>query len=195
MKPSVSTIIPFWSYALEADEQLKRCIDSIDADEIIIVANEPNARGEPCVGMRVNQGLRLAHGDYLVVIMSSVVLQSGSIRDLCVPDTITSPDVNGLGQAFHGCCCCIPRSIYEERGGWDPTFTAFFVDDDYLCRMHHGGVAIKCIREVKVRHEGGRAHALLDTSRLMAENRYRFILRWGDEGLTTKVLAELANRT
>jgi GT2 family glycosyltransferase len=191
MKPIVSTITPFWSYGPEADEQLKLCIDSIDADEIIIVANEPNARGEPCVGMRVNQGLRLAHGDFLVVIMSSVILESGSMRDLCVPDTITSPNVDDLGQAFHGCCCCIPRAIYEKHGGWDETFTAVFVDDDYLCRMFNAGIEIKCVPSVKVRHVGGSAHARLDAQRLWEENRYRFLLRWGDEQLSRKILDQL----
>lgn len=185
----ISVIVPFWSYGPEADECLRDCVSRLDYDELILVVNEPNARGEPLVGARMNQGLRIARGDYLVVVTSSAKLISGSVAELCQPDAITSPNVDGEGAPFHGCFFCIPRAIYERHGGLDESFTAYYVDMDFACRMWASGVPLRLVPNVKVDHRGagGRAHARLNVEALMRDNSERFRARWGNVGTVTEL--------
>lgn len=175
---SISVVMPFWSYGPEADAMLANCVVRINYDELVLVVNEPNERGEPLIAKRVNQGLRLAHGDYLIVMMSSAMLDAGSLHDLCQPDAITSPSVNGVTNPFHGCCFCIPREIYQQYGGMDEAYTAFFVDNDFVCRMITSGVPIRCVPTVEVTHLGGQAHSKLNVGQLMDANRDTFLQRW-----------------
>src|SRR5258706_6691893 len=180
IKPKISLIIPY----MEADSGkpgiLKRWTDSVPhVDELIISANWKEGYAKP-----INRGLKLAKGDYLLVSNDDLIWDYGDIYDLCKPDIVTSPMVNGHYQNFWGCCFMIPRIVYEKIGGmYEGYKISYYDDDDYLCNLYKASIKVRGIKTVNVIHpEGGRTlHTFEDHDSFSEENKKKFIERWGYE--------------
>jgi glycosyltransferase involved in cell wall biosynthesis len=182
-RPSLSVVIPHWPIDHEVDVALRQCISSLPNDcEKIVVVNEGTG-----FARNVNIGLALATGDYVAVIGNDSVLVEGDLRDLCVPDTVTSPVVVGKPGiepgGFHGACWVAPRAVLDRVGPLDERFEgAFFEDDDLLARLREAGIPTREIPAVRVqsRRVGLTMSKIPEQAdRWYEANERRFEEKWG----------------
>lgn len=170
----ISAIIPHWSLNKELDVLLEHCVASINADEIIVVVNDGIGFGKA-----VNQGLRLAHGDYLLVVNNDTVVLAGDLADMCIPDTVTVPRMTGQVDDMPRAFYCMPRSVYDLVGGYDERFEmGYFEDDDFITRLSQYEIPVKKIDAVEVSHLGGTTMHLLDRDAIYKANKERFYDKW-----------------
>lgn len=139
-------------------EILKKCLDSLEgADEILsLVTHKKSPLGFADAWNRL---ATLAKGDYLIFIGDNNSLTKGDLKDLCVPDTVTSPLINGRGQEFWGMVFCMPRSIYEKIGLYDMRFNNgnHWEDQDLWDRLRLANIPRISISSVDFhRPQGGR---------------------------------------
>lgn len=168
----LSVIIPHYPYNDGINETLQRCVDSIDFDELILVVNNKDGFAKS-----VNRGLKLAHGDHLLVLNNDTVLRKGKLKNLC-KDYVTSPRINGKKQNFNGACFCLPRDVYEIIGDLDERFEiGFYEDDDYLKRLEASDIEVGCISEVDLDHEGGATIKPFES--ISKINKKKFEEKWG----------------
>lgn len=174
----MSVIIPHWPLNEELDLLLEHCVKSIHADEIIVVVNDGTGFGKA-----VNQGLRLAHGDYLFVVNNDTVVLNGNLQDMCIPDTVTVPDITGQVDDMPRAFYCMPRSVYESIGGYDERFKiGYFEDDDFITRLNKYEVPIRKVQSVEVSHLGGATMHQLDRDTIFEANKERFHDKWFRNG-------------
>lgn len=176
----ISVIIPF----MPADEDkwsvLERLLDSLEgADEILVIENMREGYAVP-----INFGLSQATGDYLIVLNDDLKMDRGaSLKDICDPNFVTSPTIDGNEQDFWGCAFCIPRWVYEKVGGLDERYRiSYFDDDDYLNELRQAHVPMKCMPSVSFLNVdgGGRTlHTFPDHNEFFDENKQKFIEKWG----------------
>lgn len=147
----ISAVIPHVPIDESYNDMLRRCTDSlVGVDEVIIVVNEMTGFAK-----NVNQGLKVASGDFLCIVNNDIELINGSVVDLVDTNTVTYPTVNGDDQN-PGCLMCIPRNIYKSIGGLDEGFQyAYFEDDDFIRRLEINNIPLVHIPEVEVSHKGG----------------------------------------
>ena len=168
----LSVIIPHYPFNEEIDEILKNCVDSIDFDELIIVVNKKEGFAKA-----VNRGLRIAHGDHLLVLNNDTVLEKGKLKDLC-QDYVTSPTINGRIQKFWGSCFCIPRWVYEKIGGLDERFKiGYYEDEDYIKRLEENNIKMRCMLGVDLSHRGGTT--IKPFGHMIIINKKKFDKKWG----------------
>ena len=193
----LSVVIPFWSKEGHFDTMLADCVRSLRGqfDELIVVSNQPDEEGRALFSKWVNLGLRLASGDYTLVLNSDTLLDPASnLRDLCVPDTITCPIVNGDDYPFWGCAFCIPRTVYAAHGGLDEAFKGYFEDLDYCVRMYQAGVPIRSVKNVHLAHVGGHSYKQgLAVSRMEQENEAIFLRKHGRVWHVSELIADAPN--
>jgi hypothetical protein len=154
----ISALVSSYFIDDEKPEILKNCLNSLEgADEILsLVTHKKTPLGFADAWNRL---ATLAKGDYLVFIGDNNIQATGSLEDLAVPDTVTSPLNNGKGQEFWGFVFCMPRKIYEDVGLYDMEFNegSHHEDTDLWWRLRESGVALKSIPSVNfVRSSGGR---------------------------------------
>lgn len=177
----VSVIIPYMEINEGKPAVLKRLVDSLRGyDELVISSNWKEGYAKP-----INRGLRLAKGDFLVVMNDDIVLSEGSLQDLCDPNYVTSPLIDGREQPFWGCCFCIPRWVYETVGGLDERYRiSYFDDDDYINTLRKNDVPMKAVPSVKFLNPSGGGttlHEFPDHNEFFAENKQKFVEKWGHE--------------
>ncbi len=173
----ISVIIPHWSFNSEIDETLRKCVDSLSGyDELIIVTNEGTGFAKA-----VNQGLKVARGEYLMVVNNDIMWTHGGLQSLCVPGVVTSPSVNHIPQKFWGSFFCIPRSVYEKIGGLDEQFEiGYYEDDDYVKRLDEAGIEMRAV-QCNVNTPGQSTMSQFDIKDLMARNKAKFNKKWNIE--------------
>jgi len=154
---------------------LKKCVDSLPFyDELVLVVNDGIGFAKA-----VNQGLSLAKGDFLIVVGNDIEWKRGTLQQLCIENTITSPLVNEWSQPFQGHLFCLPRSIYEKLGGLDEQFSiGFFEDDDYRMRIEKEHIQNIAVPECNIITVGGMTMRQFDTVTLMKENKEKFDKKW-----------------
>ena len=171
----ISVIIPHYPFNEEIDNKLKRCIESLNGyDELIVVVN--NGTG---FAKAVNQGLKLAKGDYIMVVNNDIEWKSGSLSDLCIEGSVTSPKVNGQAQPFWGSFFCIPRKVYEEVGGLDEQFEiGYYEDEDYIKRLEQAGIMMLCNGSCGIWTLGGTTMNQFNRDEILEKNRIKFEAKW-----------------
>ncbi len=166
------------------------CIESFaraGADTIVVACGNPlEETGYSSIVQNINRGLRaVADCDYVLIANDDICWRSGDLTRLCRPATVRSPAIIGAppGQAFQGCCFCVPLAVIEEVGPLDPLFTGYFEDADYAIRLRAAGVALWAEPHVVMEHMGGGANTIrrMDAGAIMQENRMRFEAKWGAE--------------
>ena len=159
---------------------LERLLDSlVGADEIIVVENWKAGYAVP-----INFGFEQATGDYLMVLNDDLVMdQGGDLHDLCDPDAVTSPTVDGGEQDFWGCAFILPRWVYEKIGGMDERYrVSYFDDDDLMNTLRKHGIPMKSMPYINfwMPEGGGRTlHTFADHNEFFAENKEKFMEKWG----------------
>ena len=170
----ISAIIPHWPISKYHNDLLKQCVKSLRADEVIVVLNDAIGFAKA-----VNQGLRVATGDYLCVINNDTYIIDGQLKDIVDPKGVSCPLVNGYHSAF-GCFFCIPRWVYEEVGELDERFVNSFEDNDYVRRLTIAGIPI-IKKDVKVWHaEGATTQKVPDLAKESDKNFEKFQDKWKD---------------
>jgi GT2 family glycosyltransferase len=179
----LSVVVPHWPIDDEVDEALRRCLASLpDECEKLVIVNEGTG-----FGRNVNRGLRLAAGDFVAVVGNDSTVVEGDVYDLCVPDAVASPVVDGKPGiepgGFHGAFWVAPREVIDRVGPLDERFEgAFFEDDDYLERLREAGIPTLQIPTVRV--ESSRIGLTMSkvpeqASAWYAANEQRFAEKWG----------------
>lgn len=174
METQTTVVIPHYPIE-DADKRLEECVDSLNGvDELIVIVNEGIGYAKA-----VNKGLRLASGAYIAVVNNDLRL-IGNLKDLCIPNTVTSPKVNGRNCGFNGCFYVIPRNVFEQIGLLDDRFEmGYYEDDDYLKRLKNADIPVKCIESVDVTHIGGYTmHKMEKRDDYMRDNKLKFREKW-----------------
>lgn len=174
----LSVVIPHWSKNEELDYFLYRCVKSLKGhDEVIVYANDGIGFAKA-----LNGGLRLAHGDYILAINNDVYLDCGDLKDLCVPNVVTSPTLNGKAQDFWGSAFCLPRFVLDKVGLYSEDYgMGYFEDDDYIERLKQANVEMRCVESVNFKHPkgGSTMETLPDRDRIFLENQKKFKDKYG----------------
>jgi GT2 family glycosyltransferase len=165
---------------------LHKTIESMQgADEILALVTHPKA--PMSFAESHNKIASIASGDYIMVIGDNFICQ-GNLKDLCVPDTITVPQINGI--AYPGewmMVYCMPRVAYEEIGLYDEIFKhgSHWEDTDLWRRARNSRFPVRGINTVNVIKPSngrtiGRLPEWLDRIEI---NKKAYIEKWGDETL------------
>lgn len=173
----ISIIIPCWLKTQYHVDLLDKCVRSLsDYDELIIVSNEGTGYTK-----NVNLGLQMAKGDFLMVVNNDIEWRKGSLDDLCIQGTVTSPFLNGGGQPFWGPFFVLPREVYEKVGPLDEQFMLYCSDTDYFFRIKEAGVPTMGIEKCDIFSEGGRTMKEFGARREIIDNEdmAKFVKKWG----------------
>ncbi|MCC7571451.1 hypothetical protein KO465_09080 [Candidatus Micrarchaeota archaeon] len=175
----LSVVILSYSVNDQLFELTERCVKDFKGDETILIedggrfhnwgvdkyVHNLNSGG---FTRSVNQGLKIAGGDFIAIVSNDTWHISGDIKDLCIKGTVTSPRVDnqrfitGLAGSFF----VIPREIYERLGGWCETMKIYYSDVEYIERLKKNNIPIKMIEEVVIGHHACQSvrHAIIDYS-------------------------------
>ncbi len=177
----ISVVIPYYESDPGKPAVLKRLTDSLRGyHEIIISGNVKEGYAIP-----INRGLRTAHGDFLIVMNDDLIMDPGcTLADLCDPDAVTSPLIDGIEQPFWGCCFCLPRWVFEKTGGlWEGYRVSYFDDDDFINVLRQNNIPMHSaplVNFVNVDGGGRTLHTFPDHNEFFAENKERYRERWGE---------------
>lgn len=178
----ISVVIPYYQTP-EMEwkiPMLKRCVQSYNGhcDELIVLSGTQST-----LPKTINHGFSLASGDFIIVSNDDCVLDKGSLRDLAVPGTVTSPLINGQDRGFSGHIFCVPKSVVGLTGGFDENYEiAYFDDDDFKFTVEKCRVPMKTVDTVSVYHppHGG---TTLDKNpnrnEFFEKNKQYFLEKWG----------------
>ena len=177
----VSALIASYWIDDEKPEILKRCLNSLEgADEILSLVTHNKAPSNFTDSW--NKLATLSTGDYLIFIGDNNVLTTGNLKALCVPDTVTSPLLDGKAQDFWGMVFCMPRNVYEKMGLYDPEYSkgCHYEDEDLYKRLQKEGIPCISVSSVNfTRGGGGRTiNALPEFSIKSATNRQIYERKW-----------------
>lgn len=171
----------------------------LDTQFLIPYANTYIRRESPggcAVGW--NQGLRLAKGEYIIVISDDVVVVDGWIEALKealekFPNALVSalavekmPRVGGPGiveerKWFPGCCFMLRRSALDIVGYFDEQFAPFNYEDvDYWTRVAKSGHTVARNYNLEIFHKEGQViHSIENNGSTDSQNRQKYIKKWG----------------
>ena len=155
---------------------LDRCVATLRGhDELLIIVNDGIGYGPA-----VNRGLRLAHGDFLLIANNDTAVLAGDVSDLCDPEAVTVPKIDGQVDRLPRAFFCLPRWVYEEVGGFDERFhMGYFEDDDLIKRLEVHGVPVRPVDSVHVSHLGGTTMRQIESyDHIFNENMKRYKKKW-----------------
>lgn len=179
----ISVIIPHYEVNLEKRKLLLRCLSSVAGqyDELIIIADKRFN-----LASKINDGLKKASGDFIIVASDDIKLEKGTLRDLCDISCVTTPKVIGsVDKLFHGYMWCMPRNILNRVGlMWEGYDGFYFDDSDYWMMIESKGYRIEKKNEVVILHD----HPASTLKHLVKsgqeeKNKQLFISRWGINAL------------
>lgn len=165
--------------------EFKKCFDAIvgQVDETIVVSSKGNS-----LSHKINKGLKMASGDYVLILNDDAIYESGNVENLCVPGNITCPGLNGRHareQQFHAHAFCVPKYIYEETGGYDEEYEQAYYDDwDFWRNVEHKGFGKQIVDTVNFIHPPHGATTLgtlADINEIRERNRLRYYEKWGED--------------
>lgn len=177
--PKVSVVIPYYESDPGKKAVLSRCVNSLRGhDELILVWNDNMG-----FTRAVNKGYELTRGDFIIMCSDDIELIKGSLRDLCDPNAVTSPVMNGKKQDFWGALWCMPRKIYKELGTClDPRYAngIYYEDTDLWEELKARNIKHYCVDGVEISHpEGGRTLQRDPAKEMKAKiNRDAFMSKW-----------------
>jgi GT2 family glycosyltransferase len=137
---------------------LQDCINSlVGTDEILsLVTSDKN---HISFTEAWNKVASLATGDYLIFIGDNNTLFKGNLKDLCIENTVTTPNINGKSENFNGMVFCMPRNIYEQIGLYDMRFSngSHWEDIDLWRRLIESNIMLQNVSSVEFyRPQGGK---------------------------------------
>ena len=175
----ISLVIPYLEIDYSKKTILDGCIESMKGqfDELIVVSDKIDN-----LARKINKGMLLAKGDYIIVCSDDIILHRGTLKDLCIDGVVTTPLVNERSEKkFHGHMFCIPRPVFAEIGTKYEGYDGFYFDDsDHWMQIESKGIEIRQLDTVDIHH----THPARTISQLPKEGRFEynkrlFITRWG----------------
>lgn len=184
----LSLVIP----TLRIGDKLDQCLASLEGqyDELIVIDDKIGN-----LSVKINRGLKQAKGDFIIVSNDDVVLEKGSIRDLCVPNQVVSPTIlGGVNKVFHAHMFCLPRNVYElsvgtldgwsdykEPGFYEGFFRFYWDDADYWMKLKANGYDPVKTSSVELRHDhpGWTLGTFQNNQQAEDINKQIFVRRWG----------------
>lgn len=181
---------------MRVGDKLDHALKSMEGmyDELIII-DDVNVN----LAYKINKGLKKAKGDYLVVSNDDVLLVKGSLHDLCIPDTVTSPHlITGMHKRFHAHMWCYSRKTYKKIVGTVPGwadygkpgyfegyYKLYYDDSDYWMKIKSNNINISLSDSCGIRHDhpGWTAGTLGDNSSAEDINSKIFVARWGAQAI------------
>lgn len=148
----LSIVIPCYSVSDDLIEQAEFAIagyKSHGADEVIVVEDGGQysetlreladtyiyCQENEGFSKAVNKGWKLSGGDYTGIVNSDTVWVSGDLKDLCISQRVTSPNViSGDTGMMAGCFFVVPRTLHNY-GMLNEDLKNFCSDTDYEWRM------------------------------------------------------------
>lgn len=173
----ISLVIPYYQSDEGKPIVLASTIESMAGkfDELIVVADQIDN-----LAVKINKGLKMATGDYIVVTNDDVTLEYGELRDLCRPDRVLTPFINGgTYKTFHGHAWGMPRSIYNQVGGMDEDYLIYWMDVDYAKRLKDAGVLVVQTPDVNMIHPEPARTLRSFVGKLEKNDEETFIKKWG----------------
>jgi glycosyltransferase involved in cell wall biosynthesis len=173
----LSMVIPTYSATEELTEMALACAKSFreQVDELIITEDSNIYNEElhriadqyilhPNLGYsgNTNRGWRLSTGDFTLIVNSDTSLNRGSLGDLCIAGTITSPIM--LESSSHsnanvsGAFFCVPRNLWYPDRIFDEHTTKFEGADTVLFNRWFNEIRdlkLEVIKTVVVDHISG----------------------------------------
>lgn len=143
-----------------------------------------------------NDGLKVAKGDYLVVISDDVFVSEGWLECMVnaltlFPNALASmPAVQGMPAGLQpeevrtwipASCFMLRKECLDIVGYFDEQFHPFNYEDvDYWTRVFESGHTIARDYSVQVQHlEGQVIHSIDNNSAVDLKNRERYLAKWG----------------
>ena len=175
----ISLVIPYYHSDDEKPGVLCGAVGSMIkfVDELIVVSEKLDN-----LATKINYGLSKASGDYIVVTNDDVTLINGTLDELCDPEKVLTPFINGGAcKTFHGHAWGMPRKVYEKIGGMDENYLLYYMDVDYAMRLRQAG--IECIQTgaVDMKHPEGARTLKHWVGKTEHNDREVFIKKWGQE--------------
>jgi len=175
----ITVAIPYWESDRDKREVLYDCVSSLKGyDRLLVLSGR-----QPTLPLAWNMCLDMAFGmgtDYCILSNDDIILNKGLISDLCIPDKVVSPTVNGtVFKKFHAHIFSLPRSVYEKIGKFDESFQLYWADTDYCKRLVDAGVSVETSDKVDVLHPEP-ARTLKFFAGISANNdQETFVKKWG----------------
>lgn len=154
----VSVVISSYWVDDEKPSILQRCIKSlVGYDELLtLVTTKESPLGFADSWNRISS---IAKGDYIMFVGDNNYQTAGNLRELCIPNTVTSPTICHQKQDFWGMVFCMPRDLVLKFGPYDMIYNngSHFEDTDLALRLEKSGISCVCVDSVNFdRPSGGR---------------------------------------
>lgn len=125
----------------------------------------------------VNEGLRQARGDVLVVLNDDVSVRKGQLDRFKGLEglVIASPaDTASSDDDRFGACWGMTRETYARLGALDESYRNFFSDTDYWLRAKEAGIPVVKWEDVVLEHRESSTFRLLDKEQLLSDDLKRY---------------------
>lgn len=188
-----SIIVPLYFTDLAQYQVIRRCFDSLkdfDGELIVINDNSPLEVNDFPVTIKhtknlgytrsVNDGLRIATGDTLIVANQDVVFTPELLDKFDkINFGIYSPKTTdeGPGDKF-GSIWAMSRKVYRLLGFLDERMPHFFSDLDYYTRAKEVGVPI-VKWPLLIEHQGQNAYRYVDHGSFYQADMQAYKEKWG----------------
>lgn len=173
----ISVVIPHYEIDPSYRAVLDRCIESIKGqyDELIVIEDKIDN-----LSRKINKGILLSTGDYIMVCNNDIILEKGALKDMCLENYVITPYVNDrVEKLFHAHMWVYSRKVLAQVGLMSEEYEGFYYDDsDYWMQIESRGVKIKQLDSVNIIH----SHPARTLSKLKADseaNKQLFIKKWG----------------
>ena len=143
----------------------KIALDSYrNCDELILVENGGKANYNCDTYVRhktnldftkgVNSIFKIARGDYILFCANDTYLEKGNIRDLCIPDTVTSPIIStqNFNTPISGSSFCVPKNVLDKVGMLDESMETYYSDTEFIDRLNYFKIKMTFVSSVVVYH-------------------------------------------
>jgi len=149
------------------DADTEECVRSIRkiTYPLYIVRVIDNSQSNKGFGEACNRGASGLYTDYYLFLNNDTVVSPDFLNRMV---NAMAPGVGVCGATLYdygtdniqlkqicGACMLIPRSVFEEVGGFDERFFLYFEDLDILRRIKEKYIAVET--DAKVWHKGGRS--------------------------------------
>ena len=175
----ISLIIPYYEVDKSKWKVLQTTLASMKGqyDELVLIPDKIDN-----LSRKINKGILLSHGDWLVVCNDDIILDKGTLQDTCVEGHVVTPYVNGRSEKlFHAHMWTFSRKVLAQVGLMSEDYKGFYYDDsDYWMQIESRGYPISQLEEVNILHPvPARTLSKLGSGGQSEYNKKLFIQRWG----------------
>lgn len=199
----ISVVTTYCPLDIEETKLLSKCLDSLtrtDQPVQIIVETAVNQS----YAKTLNKGLAKAEGDYIIISNNDIIapwhyaerlidtLKETGAAAVCATESDTATidtrgEINEITRGFFGSFWAMPRSTYDEFGGYDEQYEPYlFEDTDYWMTLLQAEKTIVQDGRVKVWHKKASSttkHAKGEYQKIYDKNRERFFKKWGEDAV------------